>query len=89
MSGKKAKQERKQLREQGILTTSTRAGRKRLKQLKAIEDAEAEAAAMQAQMDRWNSLSEEEKWVERDAQAEESRRRVQKMETLLAIAGAI
>lgn len=73
MSGKKAKQERRQLRESGIMATSTRAGRKRLRQLELLEAAEEQAKRMQAEMVRWDALTEEEKQSERAVEEEKLR----------------
>jgi hypothetical protein len=88
MSGKKAKQERKQLRDQGILDLSTRAGRKRLRQIQAIEAAQAEMERIQDEAARWDALTDEEKWAERHAKEEEPRRRLREFRGIIGIIGS-
>jgi hypothetical protein len=91
MSGRKAKEERRKMRESGVFCLNTRTGRKAIRRQEALQKLEEHAAAVKAEAERWEALTPEQKEAEREQEekrARESERKFRNLMGMVAMLGA-
>ncbi len=89
MSGKQSKRERKALTASGVHTTSTRAGRKHLRDQENIVKADAETKRLTLETERFSALTPEQQDAEHSQSAAERKRSLNRVSGMLSALGCL